>query len=110
MLTFRSLLKASASLILMTGGLTAPALAQETPANTTAATDDGEQGEEIVVNGTYARSLAAGIAGGSSGNVAGGSAGGAAGASRLSRLICLTIMKMMKARMAKLMATVMKLP
>ena len=30
MLTFRSLLKASASLILMTGGLTAPALAQET--------------------------------------------------------------------------------
>ncbi|KAK0358567.1 hypothetical protein LTR94_034900, partial [Friedmanniomyces endolithicus] len=61
MLTFRSLLKASASLILMTGGLTAPALAQETPANTTAATDDGEQGEEIVVNGTYARSLAAGI-------------------------------------------------
>jgi hypothetical protein len=34
----------------------------------------------------------------------------AAGASRLRRLICLTIMKMMNARMAKLTAMVMKLP
>ena len=36
--------------------------------------------------------------------------GGAAGVSRLSRLTCLIIRKMMNARMMKLMATVMKLP
>ena len=65
MLTLRSLLKASASLILATGPLTAAA--QETAATTAAApqaAQDGDaagQGEEIVVNGTYARSLAAGI-------------------------------------------------
>ena len=35
---------------------------------------------------------------------------GSAGGSRLRRLICLTIMKMMKARMMKFTATVMKLP
>ena len=36
--------------------------------------------------------------------------GAGAGASRLSRLICLIIMKMMNARMMKLTATVKKLP
>ncbi|MDQ1232354.1 TonB-dependent receptor [Sphingomonas sp. SORGH_AS_0879] len=54
MLTFRSLLKASASLILATGPLVAHAQ------DTTAESSDG-QNDEIVVNGTYARSLAAGI-------------------------------------------------
>lgn len=39
-----------------------------------------------------------------------GAAGAAGGASFFMRLICLTIMKMMKARMRKLIATVMKLP
>lgn len=63
MLTFRSLLKASASLILATGPLAAHA--QDTAATAAAAqqaadSTDG-QNDEIVVNGTYARSLAAGI-------------------------------------------------
>ncbi|MEK9212700.1 TonB-dependent receptor [Sphingomonas sp. 2378] len=63
MLTFRSLLKASASLILATGPLVAHA--QDTTAATAAAPQAAEssdgQNDEIVVNGTYARSLAAGI-------------------------------------------------
>ncbi len=63
MLTFRSLLKASASLILATGPLAAHA--QDTSAAAATAPQAAEssdgQGEEIVVNGTYARSLAAGI-------------------------------------------------
>ncbi|WP_267432756.1 TonB-dependent receptor [Sphingomonas sp. GM_Shp_1] len=63
MLTFRSLLKASASLILATGPLAVHA--QDTGAAAAAAPQTAEsgdgQGEEIVVNGTYARSLAAGI-------------------------------------------------
>jgi iron complex outermembrane recepter protein len=65
MLTFRSLLKASVSLILVTGPLIAHA--QEGTTTTTAAaaapqaSDAGTEGEDIVVNGTYARSLAAGI-------------------------------------------------
>jgi len=40
----------------------------------------------------------------------GGAVGAGGGASFFSRLICLTIMKMMKARITKLIATVMKLP
>jgi iron complex outermembrane recepter protein len=64
MLTFRSLLKASVSLILVTGPLIAHA--QEGTTTTAAAagpqaSDAGTEGEDIVVNGTYARSLAAGI-------------------------------------------------
>jgi len=39
-----------------------------------------------------------------------GAAGGGGGAFFFSRLICLTMMKMMNARMTKLIATVMKLP
>ncbi|MGO1303491.1 MAG: TonB-dependent receptor [Sphingomonas parapaucimobilis] len=69
MLTFRSLLKASVSLILVTGPLaahaqdSAGASAGATAAAPQAAqaTDAGTEGEDIVVNGTYARSLAAGI-------------------------------------------------
>ena len=65
MLTFRSLLKASVSLILVTGPLAAHA--QEASSAAAAAPqaaqagDAGTEGEDIVVNGTYARSLAAGI-------------------------------------------------
>ncbi|MDY0959561.1 TonB-dependent receptor [Sphingomonas sp. CFBP8993] len=63
MLTFRSLLKASVSLILATGPLAAQA--QDTSATAAAAPQAAEatdgQNDEIVVNGTYARSLAAGI-------------------------------------------------
>lgn len=64
MLTFRSLLKASASLILATGPLAAHA--QDGTAAAAAAAPQAAQGadgenDEIVVNGTYARSLAAGI-------------------------------------------------
>ena len=44
-----------------------------------------------------------------SSGVAGSGAGAAGASSRLRRLICLTIMKMMKARMMKFTATVMKL-
>ncbi|MET4898772.1 TonB-dependent receptor [Sphingomonadaceae bacterium jetA1] len=61
MLTFRSLLKASASLMLASGGLTAPALAQTSAVAQNDGADAGTEGDEIVVNGTYARSLAAGI-------------------------------------------------
>ncbi|WP_428969139.1 TonB-dependent receptor [Sphingomonas sp. Xoc002] len=65
MLTFRGLLKASVSLILVTGPLAAHA--QDSAGATAAApqaaqaTDADAMGEDIVVNGTYARSLAAGI-------------------------------------------------
>ena len=65
MLTFRSLLKASVSLILVTGPLIAHAQEGATAAAAAAAapqaSDAGTEGEDIVVNGTYARSLAAGI-------------------------------------------------
>ncbi len=64
MLTFRSLLKASVSLILVTGPLIAHAQEGTTTAAAAAApqaSDAGTEGEDIVVNGTYARSLAAGI-------------------------------------------------
>jgi len=67
MLTFRSLLKASASLILATGPLAAHAQDSSATAAAPQAAQNGDsqgtdgQGEEIVVNGTYARSLAAGI-------------------------------------------------
>ncbi|WP_241490843.1 TonB-dependent receptor [Sphingomonas sanguinis] len=63
MLTFRSLLKASASLILATGPLAAHAQdAAATAAAAPQAADSSDgQSDEIVVNGTYARSLAAGI-------------------------------------------------
>ncbi|WP_322965217.1 TonB-dependent receptor [Sphingomonas fuzhouensis] len=68
MLTFRSLLKASASLILTTGPLVAHAQDHATATTAAAAApqaaqagDAGTEGEDIVVNGTYARSLAAGI-------------------------------------------------
>lgn len=65
MLTFRSLLKASVSLILVTGPLAAHAQESSTAAaaapQAAQAGDAGAEGEEIVVNGTYARSLAAGI-------------------------------------------------
>ncbi|MGW8134256.1 TonB-dependent receptor [Sphingomonas zeae] len=64
MLTFRSLLKASVSLILVTGPLIAHAQEGATTAAAAAApqaSDAGTEGEDIVVNGTYARSLAAGI-------------------------------------------------
>ncbi|MCT8002906.1 TonB-dependent receptor [Sphingomonas sanguinis] len=63
MLTFRSLLKASASLILATDPMVAHA--QESAAIAAAAPQAAEgtegQSDEIIVNGTYARSLAAGI-------------------------------------------------
>ncbi len=65
MLTFRGLLKASVSLILVTGPLAAHA--QDSAGAAAAApqagqaTDGDPVGEDIVVNGTYARSLAAGI-------------------------------------------------
>ena len=67
MLTFRGLLKASVSLILVTGPLAAHAQdsagagAGATAPQAAQATDADAMGEDIVVNGTYARSLAAGI-------------------------------------------------
>ncbi|MDZ7281178.1 TonB-dependent receptor [Sphingomonas sanguinis] len=61
MLTFRSLLKASVSLILTAGPLAAQAQETATTPQTAQASDAGTEGEDIVVNGTYARSLAAGI-------------------------------------------------
>lgn len=67
MLTFRGLLKASVSLILVTGPLAAHAQdsagagAGATAPQAAPATDADAMGEDIVVNGTYARSLAAGI-------------------------------------------------
>ncbi|QXT34217.1 TonB-dependent receptor [Sphingomonas sanguinis] len=61
MLTFRSLLKASVSLILTAGPLSVQAQETATPPQTAQASDAGTEGEDIVVNGTYARSLAAGI-------------------------------------------------
>lgn len=72
MTTFRSLLKASVAFTLVTGSVAAQAQtsaaadpAQDTPQNpaqsTTQASDTAADGQDIVVNGTYARSLAAGI-------------------------------------------------
>lgn len=72
MTTFRSLLKASVAFTLVTGSIAAQAQtsaaadpAQDTaqnPAQSTAqASDTAADGQDIVVNGTYARSLAAGI-------------------------------------------------
>lgn len=63
MLTFRGLLKASVSLILVTGPLAAHAQdsADAAAPQAAQATDADAVGEDIVVNGTYARSLAAGI-------------------------------------------------
>lgn len=55
MSSFRSLLQASVSLALLTGLSTPAAAQQATPAPAT----EGDVGEDIVVNGTYARSLSA---------------------------------------------------
>jgi len=68
MITFRSLLKGSVAFILVTGSVAAEAQqsaaagsAQDTAQSTAQASDTAADGQDIVVNGTYARSLAAGI-------------------------------------------------